>query len=351
MKPITAPSTALSILALATACGGVNDEPEQIQGADDGEIASTRQALVEETLQYMRNAQSNTTTCTVSAPILVVTPDAPGTYPVFIYFGGTSEAGFTNSTRSILNEAATQGFLAAAVSYENVTLPPDFCGPPPGFSSGLGFNKVRCAFSSSPTSAVSTICAHPKAGGCTQGIVTSGFSQGAAIATMARNFNTRVRGTWATGFSNINFAGAAQPCFNQGVRLLANTRLRVTNGVNQFGTNLQPTPLASYNQVTGRNCSTARNGFSFPPFIIAPPVVDNCLNGPNGSGWKVALTSELSAGNTAQHCFMQINQPCNNVHTTDPVFAQRPPLPTFASGQYQNVLWLKNAILPLGNQP
>jgi hypothetical protein len=35
----------------------------------------------------------------------------------------------------------------------------------------------------------------------------------------------------------------------------------------------------------------------------------------------------------------------------DPKFNAAPPATTYPSGAYQNLQWLKNTILPLGNQP
>jgi hypothetical protein len=42
---------------------------------------------------------------------------------------------------------------------------------------------------------------------------------------------------------------------------------------------------------------------------------------------------------------------CGNAHVVDSVFAALPPAATPASGMYQNLQWLKNTVLPLGNQP
>jgi hypothetical protein len=327
MKPYANSLVLLSALSLATACSGAGDEN-----------------LVTSQIQYLRNAP-NQTACEVTGDILVVEPDGAGPFPVFIYTGGTIEVGpdgtdFAVDTIAIVTEAARQGFVAAAVEYEDTTLP-GFCNQQPGFF------KTRCTYSTSsnPQSAVSAVCARPKAGCATHGIVTSGFSQGGALAALARNFDTRVRGTWAMGFADVDFLGFHQPCFDQGtgplgthlVRLLSNSRLRLTNGINQG------TAILAYNRTTGRNCSNSTT---------------ICLNGPNASGWKLALTSELNPGNPARHCFMQnfpgqIFNPlgCADVHTTDPVFARIPPATTFASGLFQNVSWLKNTILPLGNQP
>jgi hypothetical protein len=42
---------------------------------------------------------------------------------------------------------------------------------------------------------------------------------------------------------------------------------------------------------------------------------------------------------------------CVDPHTVDPKFAAVPPATVYPSGMYANLQWLKNTILPLGDQP
>ena len=64
--------------------------------------------------------------------------------------------------------------------------------------------------------------------------------------------------------------------------------------------------------------------------------------------------------NPNKHCFMESNPldassgnkvDCADPHTVDPKFAAVPPATTYPSGMYANLQWLKNTILPLGDQP
>lgn len=82
----------------------------------------------------------------------------------------------------------------------------------------VGAFKARCAYSTSfnPQSAIRELCAPAKAGCSTHGIVTAGFSQGGVLAALARNYDTRVRGTWAMGFADVDIFGTNQRCFDQG---------------------------------------------------------------------------------------------------------------------------------------
>ena len=178
-------------------------------------------------------------------------------------------------------------------------------------------------------------------------IYTAGFSQGGNIAALARNFDTRVRGAWTMWFADRHLTGEYQPCLDYGtgplgtseVRLLANERLRIVRGGDE-GIN-----TAWLNQTTGRSCGAGTT---------------DCFAGESGSGWYLAGSSELNAAlNPNKHCFMMNNSldawgnkvDCSNAHTIDPLFAAIPTATTYPSGMYQNISWLKNAILPLGNQP
>jgi hypothetical protein len=376
MKLPTIALVSLSALSFAAACSGAADENPS---PDSEEVASVSQGIVTAQDVYKKNGV-NSPDCNVDADILIKEPDGPGPFPVFVYTGGTGETGlngsdFSASTESIVTEAARQGFVAAALDYEDSGSGLAGFGSfaidaPTGRFTGLScvspfplHRKTRCAYSTSfnPQSALSKLCGRAKAGCATHGIVTAGFSQGAVLAAVARNYDTRVRGTWALGFSDFDAQGFALPCLRQGagalgatgVRLLSNNRIRLTNGINQFAffTVLQDF-LPSYNRMTGRNCSTTVTG--------GVPATTNCLNGPNTSGWKLALgttppgfTPEVTPPNPAQHCFLTISTngfDCTSPNP-DPVFAAIPPAANFASGMFQNISWLKNSIVPLGNQP
>lgn len=347
-------------LAFISGCGGPDGGAEPANGDDTGVTASTNTALVTSTLTYSGNdyvSGAESPNCNTPRNIYLVEPDAPGPYPVFLYTGGSWE-NYASSpvAQAIVQYAAQQGFVAAFVEYRNDTIP-RFCSDI--FAPSNGWYKAQCAYSSSvnPSSATAVVCARAKAGCSTRGIVTAGFSQGGYMAASARNFDTRVRGAWTMGVVDRTWDGFDQPCLNAaGGRVLSNTRLRVIRGVNDWTGFLWTTPAQQagfLNRTTGRSCA----------------FTTNCLNGPNQSGWYLVPPSELNATlNPAAHCF-QANQPlgafgnqvdCVDVgnpfpdpaaSTVDPTWARVPPAtPTFSSGMYRNVQWLKNTILPLGNQ-
>jgi hypothetical protein len=348
----TMKSTSLAIIAgpaaLLIGCtvqmDGEEYEPSPGEGDTTTEIGTVRSELVTTTLTYKANDQFfvELSTCGTTKSILLKEPDGPGPYPVFLYTGGTSEPYNSAANTAIVTAAANMGFVAAAVDYQSNTLP-KFCG------ADTGWYKARCAYSTSHNSqsAIGAVCARSKAGCSTQGVVVAGFSQGAALAALARNFDTRVRGAWTMGFANRHWDGSLQSCFNFGAgamgtntaRLLANNRMRIIRGGNEG------IAVAWVNEPTGMTCAAGTT---------------NCLLGANSSGWYYAPVSEVNGTlNPDKHCFMQNNPldwlgqkvDCTNTHTVDPVFAALPPAATPQSGMYQNLQWLKNTVLPLGNQP
>jgi hypothetical protein len=98
------------------------------------------------------------------------------------------------------------------------------------------------------------------------------------------------------------------------------------------------------NQTTGRSCAEDRTG---------------CLTGANQSGWYYVPDDEIDfVTNPDKHCFLEANPltasggevDCAEQPVIDPYFAAVPPMRTYVSGMYQNIRWLKNSILPLGDQ-
>ena len=304
--------------------------------------AEIQSELVTTTLSYQANNQFfvEWPTCGTTKHILLKEPSAAGSYPVLIFLTGTW--GIYNDTYpdAILTEAANQGFVAASIDYQ-VNSISKMCEE-------NGWYKTRCMFSTTfhSQSALAAICARPQAD-CTRGVVVVGHSQGGAHAAMARNFDTRIRGAWTMGFVSRHWDGAPQPCMDEGAaalgtatkRMLKNDRLRVFRGGNEG------IDIAWSNQTVGQSCATGTT---------------NCLVGANNSGWYYPPNEEVNfAVNPNKHCFMENNavdafgnkKDCNSPHTVDPTWAAVPPAVTYPSGLYSNLQWLKNTILPLGNQP
>src|SRR5205814_6834457 len=96
--------------------------------------------------------------------------------------------------------------------------------------------KAACIFNpNSAASAVSKLCARAKAD-CTKGVVVGGFSQGAVMATLAKNFDGRVRAAWGMGdgdnYSQAGLSFNLAACMDNGNHTLTSDRLRIVNGQN-----------------------------------------------------------------------------------------------------------------------
>jgi hypothetical protein len=122
--------------------------------------------------------------------------------------------------------------------------------------------------------------------------VVGGFSQGSVIATLAKNFDSRVRAAWALGVGVQYAVFNLWACMANGNRTLPSDRLRAVNGqFDQFVGSTILTPNAGRNQVqelTGFTCGAS--AFS-------------CLQS-NGSGWYIVRDAEINGGQ-AEHCYMR----------------------------------------------
>jgi hypothetical protein len=357
---------ALPLLACTAGVNGSEGDPPQVQ-----QIAGTARALEpsydpDHVLGYYADADGGG--CSTWKQIYVFSPPpelGDGPFPVFLYTAGTWENWNTSpSAQHTVWYAAQQGFVSAFVEYRNDTLPASLCEGDDG-----GWRKAECMYSESanPMSAVGAVCSLSYTANCSEGIVTAGLSQGGAMAALARNYDMRVRGAWTMGIGDRDTAGAHENCMDylpgelgdHDRRLLDDSRIRVVRGVNDWtgmtldwGVWVQPEVRACLlNRTTGRSCDYQKD----------------CLDGPNQSGWylvpdAVEVDDTL---NPAGHCFMvtlpldangnkvdcvDLNAPTLQ-QSIDPVFARVPPeAPTYPGGMHQNILWLRDTILPLGAQ-
>jgi hypothetical protein len=335
------------ISALAPACAFEHEPDSRDTAADLGRVAARSHEPSYIEPRYSANVEfyGDYPDCTADKGILVQLPPGPGPHPVLIYNPGTFEDYRGPLAKAILAEAVRQGFLAASIEYQNLNLP-QYCG------TGRGWHKVKCAYSTAqnPNSGVGSICSLNEAD-CSQGIVTVGLSQGGNLAALARNFDTRVRGAWTMGWVDRDIRVTHEACMDHGpgafdtnqARLLANDRIRLFRGIHEIVPvpwGLDRVPAAWLNQSSGRSCGT---------------YATSCLTGPNGSGWHKVLESEVNfAVNPVQHCFMMNNplflgakQDCTAVGVTDPIWQSG----AHPSGLKPNITWLKDTILPLGDQP
>lgn len=251
-------------------------------------------------------------TCTGAQPVYGSEPIAAGRYPVVVYLHG-STADWTGNAegRAVAGLAASQGFVAAAFTYDSWLT---------GLWAPFMDGQARCMFSAGSTgNALAKMCARPKAD-CSRGVVVSGFSQGGAIAALARNHSSLVRAAWLIG---VNTPGEpAVLAAPAGSRALPDDRLRITIGRGDVES------LEPLNQLTGQRC-------------LASP----CLR-PDGSGYDVVEHAEVGDG-FADHCYWQSvttarpYSSCESPPTFDPGFRAPSTLPWSLTA---NLDWLRGEL-------
>ena len=218
-------------------------------------------------------------------------PVAAGAYPVFLYMIGTAENFNANAAAdAAVRGMAERGYVAASIDYNNSSF---------GNCSQISA-KAQCIFNpSSASSAVSVLCGRAKAD-CSKGIVVGGFSQGAVIATLAKNFDSRVQAAWGLGdgvkYSSFNLTS----CMANGNRTLHSDRLRAVNGNrDQFTGNSESAQQTNMQSLTGFTCASGAT---------------TCLQS-NGSGWVIVQGNQTADG-TADHCYMRASGGCTGRQTS-----------------------------------
>src|SRR5262249_54066569 len=137
--------------------------------------------------------------------------------------------------------------------------------------------KAKCIFDpSTSASAISHLCSRAKAD-CNKGVLVGGFSQGAVMATLAKNFDARVQAAWGMGdgvsYANFNF----NACMANGSRTLASDHLRAVDGqADQFIGPQETQVRSQFQTLTGDNCGSSAT---------------SCLQS-NGSGWIIVLNGQ-----------------------------------------------------------
>jgi hypothetical protein len=202
-------------------------------------------------------------------------PVDPGTYPVFVYVTGTTMAFNAGEALAITDSMAKRGFVAATVQYANGSYP----------TCSAMKTKASCIFDrNSANSAISKLCARAKAD-CSQGIVVSGFSQGANLSALSKNYDSRVRGAYLIGHGNKASIIDVSSCANNSATVLLPSEMRSINGENdQYFGGSQSGVRNQLQAVTGVSCAGT-----------------NCLK-PDGSGWFI-VTNPTVADGKADHCY------------------------------------------------
>lgn len=221
---------------------------------------------------------SSTSSCGSNYNISGKEPAAAGTYPVFIHLVGTSESYTSAHATLTRDQMADRGYVAATVQYPNSSF---------GSCATLTA-RSRCVFNAdSANSAVTKLCSRAKAD-CNKGIVVSGFSQGSVLATLAKNYDGRVRAVYGQGIGVQYSTYDLRSCMADGMHALPSNRLRaVTGEVDGFMGSSRSSVRGQQQELTGLSCGSTATSCSRA----------------NGSGWKLALGSEVSDGQ-GDHCYM-----------------------------------------------
>ena len=233
-------------------------------------------------------------------------PALAGRYPVFIYLVGTGDVATRPAALSVVESMAARGYVAASVAYASLDGIGAVLGDPT-LACPIVAKKGECIFGAGEGSAVSKLCARAKAD-CTRGIVIAGHSQGAMLATIAKNHESRVRAVYGMGLGihehiyiaalNLNVDADVSACALPANRALPADRLRVVNGESEYvyGTSLQQ----DMRDITGTSCAAGTL---------------ECLRA-DGSGWVMfpdaasesdrdEVTNEL----VARHCYFANTPP------------------------------------------
>lgn len=321
---------AVSSLFLAGCSEGVFDDAEPVPLPDGSEdVATAGQPLdvaPAEALVYWGSASGASALCDTPYSIFVAHPTGSAKYPLMIITPGTGQAHDAFELQQLANAAASLGFVAASVAYANSFDHAFGCGGP--YEA-----KARCIYSADlSTRAMRKLCAHKNAD-CNKGVVTTGVSQGSAMAILAANFDGRVRATVARSAGSKVFE-AAGACLASWNTAISKDRLRVINGEMDtlFVDTWMQAPANPWvmNAVTGRSCAL---------------LAYDCLSNPNGSGWRRVGTWEVADGYPG-HCYF-LNTGMTDIGDclTSPANPQYDPGYLSDSGvswsRAENLRWLK----------
>lgn len=242
-------------------------------------VASARAANFLTTTYQGYNPGSGTNN--LSQKITYALPDAtvfgPGPYPVFVWVPGSFEVYNDPMAQSFMNAMVLQGFLVAAVQYNNTDVIQ---------TCNTYTTRAQSIFTStSATSAVGVLCKLTGAA-CSKGIVTAGASQGGMLAVLAKNYAPNVAATYAMSVSDYeedaHYSLAA--CMDKANTAIPADRLMIVNGAADtiFG------GQTALQNVSGYSCAAGTSECWSPSG--------------NGAGWYIVQNSEVTDG-TADHCY------------------------------------------------
>lgn len=225
-----------------------------------------------------KGTTGSSTSCTTSYTIVGKEPTS-GKHPLFVYTVGTTEGTSNGQGLLMAERMAAKGYVAAVVGYQSSLFARDF----------VIARKAACIWDKTTAdSAVAALCARTRAD-CSKGIVTAGFSQGAIIASIAADYDSRVKAAFGIGLQRSYYVYTNSVSL-PGNRSLPKNRLRVANG--QGDTFNSGSPIPSAVAVTGYDCGNNTN----------------CLQA-DGSGYVLVQDTEVSDGN-ADHCYARAKGDC-----------------------------------------
>jgi hypothetical protein len=273
---------------LADAEGGSPSGP-----TDAASVARWTSKAIASPPSYMGNMGGSG--CNTSFPTLGFEPDdaAGGRHPLFLYFVGTTFSASDTSARydslaakTVTEAMARRGFYALSVDYDNTL--------------SFGTDKVTCVYDSTkPQSLVSVACALAHVD-CSTAIATWGHSQGALMAHIASQFDTRVHAVWTTGYS-----GGSYP--------LPVNRLRVVNGAADTMNSAWDTINQAAGYTTGQCPNDGRT---------------ECLRS-DGSGFIIVEQADCVTS-SADHCWFDRRSCGDSAITLEPNWVDKSSTKSFA---------------------
>lgn len=214
-------------------------------------------------------------TCSQTQRIYGAEPDAARKFPVIVFTHATgSDLSGNLEGRQFVKLAAERGWVAAAPTYAS------------SLTNSVGgvLAHAGCIFPASLTA----VAARPKAD--LSRFVVAGFSQGGAIAMMARNYDARVAAAWVMGVSGPQ-TPAFISCEHGGFRKLPDARLRINVG--QFDQEVADPSRTALEALTGDAGGLRTDGSGY--YIVGndevqDEVADHCYR------WYTQQTPASSCG-------------------------------------------------------
>jgi hypothetical protein len=228
-------------------------------------------------------------------------------HPLFLYFVGTEFVSADQSSKydsqaalKVTEAMARRGFVALSVEYDNSL-------------TAFLTNKLECLFSEDQRdSVISKACSLSNVD-CARGIATWGHSQGALLAHVAANMDSRVKAVWTTGYSGIDNPR------------LAYNRLRVVNGEADT-TNADLDTITRAAGLTTAECPDDGR--------------DRCLRA-DGSGWILVRKSQCRV-TSADHCWFDKRSCSENAETLEPNWLE--PASSAAFALESNADWVADTV-------